>query len=216
MVERSAKYIFDKFARQYQDKYMEMGLYKDTLDLLCDEISVTNDKILDVGCGPGNISQYILNKRPGFKILGIDLAPKMIELAKINNPTANFTVMDCRDIKTLNDTYDVIILGFCLPYLSKQEALLLISHASELLNKNGLLYISTMEDDYSKSGLTGPSSGGEDSTYIYYHQADYLINQLDEHHFKIIELTHKDHPQQIDTTVRDLIIIAKKQGKIMK
>lgn len=45
----------------------------------------------------------------------------MIELAKKNNPTAYFDVMDSRHIGELTDSYDAIICGFCLPYLSDQE-----------------------------------------------------------------------------------------------
>ncbi|TCV19528.1 hypothetical protein EDC17_100450 [Sphingobacterium alimentarium] len=45
----------------------------------------------------------------------------MIELAKKNNPTAHFDVMDSRHIGELTDSYDAIICGFCLPYLSDQE-----------------------------------------------------------------------------------------------
>jgi 23S rRNA G2069 N7-methylase RlmK/C1962 C5-methylase RlmI len=41
--------------------------------------------------------------------------------------------------------------GFCLPYLSKEEAVKLIRDAAAILNPDGVFYISTMEDDYSKS-----------------------------------------------------------------
>jgi trans-aconitate methyltransferase len=57
--------------------------------------------ILELACGPGNITQYIISKRSDFKILGTDLAPNMIELAKINNPSAQFQLLDSRDIRTI-------------------------------------------------------------------------------------------------------------------
>jgi 2-polyprenyl-3-methyl-5-hydroxy-6-metoxy-1,4-benzoquinol methylase len=182
----------------------------DTFDLFCDLIDKKNAEIFEIACGPGNITKYLLTKRPDFKILAIDIASKMIDLAKINNPSATFQLMDCRDIDKLDKKYDAIMCGFCLPYLSKEESEKLISDASGLLRSDGVLYLSTMEDDYNKSGLESPSFGGEDKMYIHYHQADYLMNALNNKGFKIIDLQRKDYPEENETFTTDLIIIAKK------
>lgn len=202
--------VFDKYAKQYQEKYMETDLYKDTFDLFCDSIKKENADILEIACGPGNITKYLLKKRPDFKILGIDLSSKMIELAKINNPTAEFHLMDCREIGQIDKTYDAIMCGFCLPYLSKEESLNLIRDASGLLKSNGIFYLSTMEGDYGKSGLKGPSSEGEDEIYIHYHQADYLTSALNKNGFEVLDLRRKSHPDQTEKYPKDLLIIAKK------
>ncbi len=202
--------VWNKWAKQYQDKFMYMDLYHDTYDLFCKQIEKENAAILEIACGPGNITRYLLKKRPDFKIFGIDLSPNMIELAKINNPTAEFQVMDCRAIVKLDKKYDAIMCGFCLPYLSKEEAVKLIIDAAGLLKPNGVLYLSTMEDDYSKSGFKGPSTGGPDKMYIFYHQADYLADTLKENGFKIIDLQRKDYTEPNGTLTTDLFILAKK------
>lgn len=200
--------VFDKRANEYQARFMDVGLYHDTFDLFCNSITKENAEILELACGPGNITRYILNKRPDFNILGIDLAPNMIELAKRNNPTASFQCMDCRDIHLLGKKYDAVMCGFCLPYLSKEESVQLINDVYNLLESNGLLYISTMEDDYAKSGLERSSSG--DQMYIHYHQADYLTQALRENGFKIIEMQRIEYPKQDGSKTTDLVIIAGK------
>ena len=63
--------IFDKLAELYQTKYMDVSLYNDSLDLFCDCILVENPEILEIACGPGNITKYLLQKRSDFKIYGI-------------------------------------------------------------------------------------------------------------------------------------------------
>src|SRR5690606_4608879 len=98
--------------------------------------------------GPGNITRYLLAKRPDFTIDAIDIAPNMIELAKQNNPTANFEVMDCRGIAGISKKYDGIICGFCMPYLSKSDCGQLIADSANLLKDNGILYFSTIEGNY--------------------------------------------------------------------
>src|SRR5690606_11871580 len=110
-------------------------------------------KILEIGCGPGNITKYLLFKRPDFNIYGIDIAPKMIALAKSNNPTANFNIMDARQISSLKTKFDGIVCGFCLPYLSNTDCEKLIFDSFNLLNNNGLIYISFAEGDPDTSGF---------------------------------------------------------------
>ncbi len=201
---------YNKAAKNYQDKVMEIDLYNDTYDKFCALIDKKNPEILEVACGPGNVTKYLYSKRPDFKILGIDLAPNMIELAKINNPQADFKVMDCRNINKLNKKYDAIMCGFCMPYLSQQECSKLIADFSKLLNPNGLLYFSTMEDDYDKSGFETTSFSGQDRVYIYYHQADFLADCLITSGLKIIDLQRKDCPEPDGSFFTDMIFIARK------
>ena len=118
---------WNKVALLYQDKFMDLDLYNETYDFVCNSIIKNKAKILEIGCGPGNITKYLLAKRPDFDIYGIDIVPNMIELAKRNNPTANFSIMDCRKISTLTTKFDGIICGFCLPYLSQTESAKLVA-----------------------------------------------------------------------------------------
>jgi len=196
--------------KNYQDKVMGMDLYDDTYDMFCNLIEKKNAEIFEIASGPGNVTKYLLSKRPDFKITGSDIAPNMNKLAKINNPKADFLLMDCRDIEKLGRKFDAIMCGFCMPYLSKEECRKLISDTSKLLNPNGLLYFSTMEDDYDKSGFETTSFSGPDQVYIYYHQADYLMDCLTDNGFQIIEMQRKDCPEPDGTFFTDKIFIARK------
>ena len=201
--------VFNSHARAYQDKFMDTYLYHDTFDMFCNNIAVENAAILDIACGPGNITRYLLGKRPDLRISGIDLAPAMLELASANNPGAEFSLMDCRQINSLNKKYDGIMCGFCLPYLSKDEAKQLIFDAAQILYTGGSLYISTMEDDYIKSGWQVSSSG--DKVYMYFHQADYLGDTFIESGFNILAIERKVYPAADGTITTDLIMIAVKK-----
>ncbi len=201
--------VFNKLASAYQDKFMDVNGYGDTFDFFCNSIKKENAEILELACGPGNITKYLLQKRPDFKILGTDLAPNMIDLAKLNNPTAEFQLMDCRDLERIEKKYEAIMCGFCLPYLSKEEAVKLIKDSSIVLKPKGLLYISTMEDEYSKSAFKKGSGG--DEIFMHYHEAGYLTNALEENQFKILKLQRQDYPMPDGTTAIDLILIAEKE-----
>jgi cyclopropane fatty-acyl-phospholipid synthase-like methyltransferase len=204
---KAAVEIFDKWAEGYQAKFMNVDLYGDSFNLFCEQIPKMNAAVLELGCGPGNITRYLLNKRPDFKILGTDLSPNMIALAQKNNPEASFEVLDCRDIHHVYQKYDAIMCGFCLPYLSKEAAIQLIQDASHLLHPQGVIYISTMEDDYSKSGFKRGSTG--DEIYMNYHQADYLTQALMTNGLEIIDLKRQPYPTLEEATDTDLLILAR-------
>lgn len=198
---KNAVAIFDKLAKLYQDKFMDVSLYHDSFDIFCKNIETQNAEILELACGPGNVTKYLLERRPDFKILATDLAPSMLELAKINNPTAEVQLLDCRDIDKLDKKYDAIMCAFCLPYLSKKQAIQLIADAANRLNSKGLIFISTMEDDYKTSGLRTGSTG--DSIYMHYHEAKYLTKALEKNGFTILDMRRKEY--ELTT---DLVIIA--------
>jgi 2-polyprenyl-3-methyl-5-hydroxy-6-metoxy-1,4-benzoquinol methylase len=202
--------VFNKYASDYQSKFMDPGQYQDTFDLFCSLIPVKHASVLDIACGPGNITRYLLKKRPDFQILGIDLAEQMIALAKTNNPSAQFRKMDCREIGRLKNQYNGIICGFGLPYLSKEEAIQFIADVAFRLIPGGILYLSTMEGDYSKSGLKSSSTCAADQTFTHYHEEDYLRDALTEANLEIISVSRKDFPEKDGTPTTDLILIARK------
>jgi ubiquinone/menaquinone biosynthesis C-methylase UbiE len=201
--------IFDDCAQLYQEKCMELELYHDTLDLFCQKVEKQGAEVLDLACGPGNVTQYLLKKRPDLKVLGTDLSEKMLLLARNNNPAADFQLLDMRRITDLNKLFDGIVCGFGLPYLSRVECLQLIADSARILNPGGVLYLSTMEDDYSKSGYQGSSSGGSQQLYLFYHEADFLTQVLDANGFKILELVRKDFQQADGKISIDLVILAR-------
>lgn len=198
--------VFDEHARQYQDKYMDQHAYSATLDLFCQHLPQHSADVLDVACGPGNISRYLLGQRPELHILGIDLSPNMLLLARENNPQADFQLLDCRHIDRLERQFAGIVCGFVLPYLSREEALQLITDASSMLLSGGVLYLSTMEDAYSKSGMQTSSSGSQ--LYQYFHEAAYLIPALEASGFTLLLQHRQPFPGDPQTT--DLVLVARK------
>lgn len=99
--------------------------------------------------------------------------------------------------------------GFCLPYISKEEALQLIADASAMLYPGGVLYISTMENDYSKSGYKTGSTG--EQLYMHFHEAGYLTAALQQHNFLISTVKRQNYPEKDGSTTTDLILIAVKE-----
>ncbi|RZW13335.1 MAG: class I SAM-dependent methyltransferase, partial [Desulfobulbaceae bacterium] len=166
--------------------------------------------VLDVACGPGGFSRYLLNRNTGLQVRGVDLAPKMIELARKNVPEGNFQVLDSRNIATLGEKFDVILLGFCFPYLSRAETSRLIADVAGMVSDNGLLYLSTMEGDYERSGYQ--SNNSEDRIFVYYHSQQYLEEQLMINSFEVLQTERIRFPSEQSSEIEDLFVYAKKRS----
>ncbi len=200
---------WNKVASLYEAKFMNMDLYNESYDFICSNLNKPNSKILEIGCGPGNITKYLLSKRPDFDVLGIDFAPKMIALAKKNNPKASFATMDARQINHLKTKFDGIVCGFCLPYLSQADSLKFIADCSHLLHDAGLIYISFVEGDPGKSDFQTSSSG--ERSYFYYYNLEDLKSTLVKnkfHYLQTLKVAYKISENELELHT---ILIAKKK-----
>lgn len=189
---------WNKVAALYEEKFMDLDFYNQTYDFICNTVVKQNARILDLGCGPGNITKYLLAQRPDFIIDGIDVAPKMIDLAKKNNPDANFYVMDSRSIAELKTKYDAIICGFCVPYLSEPDIQKLIIDVKGLLNEKGFFYLSFVEGDPEQSGFQIGSTGNR--VYFYYHTLESIQAKLLDAGVKSMELFKIDYRRSATET----------------
>lgn len=200
---------WNKLASLYQDKFMDLTLYNESYDLFCISVPKMHARILEIGCGPGNITKYLLSARQDFDILGIDVAPNMVELARKNNPAARFEVLDCRHIHTLKYKYDGIVCGFCLPYLSNTDAQKFIADCYDLLNENGMFYISFVKGSPGESGFKMSNSG--DRVFFNYYDLDDLTRTLNQNKFEIIKVMDVEYSKAEANTEIHTILIAKKQ-----
>jgi 2-polyprenyl-3-methyl-5-hydroxy-6-metoxy-1,4-benzoquinol methylase len=200
---------WNKLAQLYHDKFFNLNIYNDSYDTFCDSVKTNNASILEIGCGPGNITHYLLTQRPDFNILGIDYAPDMIRIAKQNNPSANFMVMDCRNIRELKTRFDGIICGFCIPYLTPAETEDLISNCTSLLNQNGLLYISFVEGKLSESRLMTSSTG--EKLFFNFYQSDYLIQLLTQSGYTDLQMIKVPYQRSANEQEEHSILMATKK-----
>lgn len=87
---------FDEFAAEYAQRFMNHESYMDSINRFCILIKSNQPKILELGCGPGNVTRLLKLRFPESEITAVDLAPKMIEIAQKQLPD-----IDLRNIVNL-------------------------------------------------------------------------------------------------------------------
>jgi ubiquinone/menaquinone biosynthesis C-methylase UbiE len=82
---------------------------------------VPGKRILDLACGPGTLSYPLARAvSPGGEVVGIDLAPGMIELAQRDAPPGlplKFVLMDMEDLRFPDHSFDAAASGHGLQFV---------------------------------------------------------------------------------------------------
>ncbi len=96
--------------------------------------------ILDMGMGTGEITSPLYDL--GYKITGVDLSEKMLDLAKKKMPNAIFICDTFQNSLTkLNDQYDFIIFNYSIHHLGYQSQIDLLLKIHENLSSQGRIII---------------------------------------------------------------------------
>jgi len=106
---------------------------------LAGRINIENpEKIMDVGCGPGNSTNVLSSRWPESEIIGIDNSASMIESAQINYPRMEWKVEDVTKMET-EEKYDIIFSNATIQWIQDQEKL--INDLVKMLKDKGALAV---------------------------------------------------------------------------
>lgn len=114
--------------------YNELLEMPSTLELLG---NVKGKKILDLGCGTGIYAKLLTKK--GAKIKGFDISPRMIEIAKKENPNLDLRVGSGNKIP-FKEKFDVVLASLVLDYFNNWDKP--FKQVSKVLKKKGYFVFS--------------------------------------------------------------------------
>jgi trans-aconitate 2-methyltransferase len=75
------------------------------------------DDVVDLGCGPGNLTPLLSDRWPDARLRGLDSSPEMIETARAAEPDIDFEVADLRDWAAADDPVDVLVSNATLQWV---------------------------------------------------------------------------------------------------
>ena len=133
------KHNFSRHATRY-DRYCRIQEWAAT-ELLRDPSLGSFSRILDIGCGTGNLTQRLRERYPAAHIQAIDLCPNMITLAREKSAGLgiDFRVGDA-EIGDLGGPYDLIASNAALQWFRDFEQT--IKHCLSHLEARGVLLFS--------------------------------------------------------------------------
>ena len=91
---------------------------------LVSRINITQPQsIIDIGCGPGNSTQILVNRWPNSEVVGLDNSTTMIEKARQDYPEQKWIVESAENIDP-DSKYDLVFSNATLQWIPHHETLL--------------------------------------------------------------------------------------------
>jgi trans-aconitate methyltransferase len=103
-----------------------------------------DERILDVGCGDGKVTEEMARAVPRGRVLGVDASAEMIAYARATFPPAKvfnleFQIGDAREIGGLKERFDLVFSNAALHWVDDHEAVL--RGAAAVLRPGGRLAV---------------------------------------------------------------------------
>jgi SAM-dependent methyltransferase len=95
--------------------------------------------VADLGCGPGHVARYLHER--GVRMLGIDLAPRMIEWARKLSPEIEFRVGDMRALDLSAGALAGLVAFYSLIHIAAREMAPTLRELRRVLAPGGLLLV---------------------------------------------------------------------------
>ena len=208
---------FEEEAREYDELILKLiPNYVEMVKSLISSIPFEDSKpikVLDLGCGTGNITLAVKKRYPRAQVTCVDLAERMIELAQFKlseYDDIKYKVGDLRNIQFESD-YDLILSSLALHHLqSDEEKIAAYQKIYQSLKKGGAFYnadsVTSSSDYLKKVGIeqwkefmrkTIPEDEIEEQWLPRYYEEDFpapLVKQVDwlrQVGFKNVDVTWK-------------------------
>ncbi|GAB7031302.1 class I SAM-dependent methyltransferase [Streptomyces sp. NPDC021749] len=140
---------FDAIGERYNEAFPHKEAQVSSGDWLAGALP-TGARVLDVGSGTGLPTARQLSQA-GHRVVGIDLSPSMVKLARDNAPGAEFHRLDIADLRGGRlggpGSFDGVAAYFSLLMLPRAEIPYALGLLHDLLRPGGLMALSMVEAD---------------------------------------------------------------------
>jgi ubiquinone/menaquinone biosynthesis C-methylase UbiE len=95
--------------------------------------------VLDVGCGPGWITGYLVEQ--GVDAFGVDISSEMIRIARHNNPGVRFESTSLFRLPADDSTLAAVVCWFVLHHLPDEDVEAALAEMTRVLKPGGVLLL---------------------------------------------------------------------------
>lgn len=145
MKNKLVKKGYNKIAENYSSKRDQFANNKYLEQLV--NLLKPGSTILDIGCGAGvPIDNYLFAR--GFKVIGIDISEKQIELAKKNVPQGSYEVKDVLELQDGEYQVDAVVSFYAIFHIPREQHQELFKKINSFLPQDGYILVTMGAGEY--------------------------------------------------------------------
>ena len=96
-------------------------------------------KVLDLGCGGGNVDGFLKSKFPNWEITGVDISTKALKIAKANYPKVIFLKRSVENLDFDSKSFDLILSLDTLEHFDNPGKV--VKSARSVLEDDGVFFL---------------------------------------------------------------------------
>lgn len=135
---------YDRVAASYADQVREALAQQPyllaALRLFADQVRAGGGgQVVDVGCGPGHVTAHLHDL--GVDVLGVDLSPGMIDVARTDHPGLRFEVASMTDLRLPSEPVAGLLAWQSLIHIPDDFVAPVLGHFHRALRPGGVLQL---------------------------------------------------------------------------
>jgi SAM-dependent methyltransferase len=137
-VQGSYDRVADEYARRIFGELEHKPLDRQLLDRFVARVRGLGTAC-DLGCGPGHVTRYL--HECGVQVIGVDLSPVMVELARRLNPGIEFRQGDMLSLDIGEGVWGGIAAFYSIIHIPRTEIAVALAEMKRVLRPGGLLLL---------------------------------------------------------------------------
>lgn len=140
----------EEIADGYDDIAEELAMspkfYRLCASLVAPTVPADGGTVLDIGCGQGLQLAAVQKLRPGAKLYGMDISPKLVSLAQKNVPGGTIAVGDADELAYEDGMFDTVLMTEVLEHLG--DPVLALKQVHRVLKPGGFALVTVPNRDW--------------------------------------------------------------------
>ncbi len=141
-VARSYDVVAERYAKEIADELPGKPVDRAWLNCLAELATdrTPNGVVADVGCGPGHIAAYLAGR--GCRVVGLDISPRMIEVARQRYPQVTFEVGSMLDLPVHDGAWTGAACPYSIIHLEPAQRPVAFAELARVIVSGGWLLLS--------------------------------------------------------------------------
>ncbi|MCE7000693.1 class I SAM-dependent methyltransferase [Saccharothrix sp. S26] len=131
--------VADNYTDFTRDALAKLPLLRGVLALFAEAAREVGGPVADVGCGPGLITAHV--RGLGLDAFGVDLSPRMVEIARRDHPGLRFEVGSMTDLDLVDGSVGGVLAFYSVIHVPDAEVPAVFTQFRRVLRPGGVVML---------------------------------------------------------------------------